>query len=127
MAYLHCHGRLKDGTSCGWSQDDFWSDRVYPNGFEEYTPFRADLIKDLKASLFRDKIYMDKSYLEENEIPYQTDEAGSFCKGTDFVACRLEQKAKSIRNMLVRTYEEFKVRKDTLVCPKCGQRDWDID
>lgn len=127
MAYLHCHGKMEDGTPCGWSQDDFWSDKIFPNGFEEYTPFRADLIKDLKASLFKDKIYMDKSFLEENQIPYKTDAEGHFCKGTDFVARRLEQRAKSIRNMLVRTYEEFKAKKETLACPRCGQRNWDID
>ena len=113
-AFLHCHT-----PNCNWSQDDFWEGG--------YTPFREDIIKNMKENLFKDKIYMDRWFLEENSIPHHTDKKGPYCKGVDLVAFELERTAKSIRNMLVRTYDEFKKNKDKLVCPKCGKQNWDID
>jgi len=116
MAYLHCHTK-----NCGWSQDDFWDQ----NG---YTPFREDIIKYLEKSLFKEKIYFDKYFFEENPyIPYWKDEKGWYCTGKDMVACNLENRARRIRNMLVKTEEEFIEKKDTLVCPCCGKQNWDID
>lgn len=131
MAYLHCHGKMEDGTACGWSQDDFWKmDDVF-NGKprEHYTPFRSDLVEDLKASIFKDKIYFDIEFFRSRPtLPHKKDADGKlFCKGTDFVAWSLEQKAKSIRGMLVRTYDEWISVKDAIACPRCGQRNWDID
>ena len=114
-AFLHCHT-----PNCNWSQDDFWE-------IGKYTPFRKDIIEDMEKNLFKDKIYMDRWYLEEYSIPHHKDNKGYYCKGTDLVAAKLEKKAKNIRNMLVRTFEEFKTNKDKLVCPKCGKQNWDID
>jgi hypothetical protein len=121
MAYLHCHGKLPNGKNCGWSQDDFWE-------IGKYTPFRRDLIDGMEKDLFKDKIYMDSSFFRCNpEIISYKDDQGIYCKGQDLTAWDLERRAKRIRNMLVRTYEEFKKNKDKLKCPKCGQQKWDID
>lgn len=116
MSYLHCHSK-----GCGWSQDDFWD----ING---YTPFREDLINDLKKYLFQDKVYMDEWFFKENlELPYCHDDGGFYCKGTELVTWMLKQKARSIENMLVKTFDEFKEKRESLVCPKCGKQNWDID
>jgi len=115
MAFLHCHT-----PNCNWSQDDFWD--------ENYTPVRQEIMKDLNKQLFKEKIYFDKEFFEDNPSLLQfQDEKGFYCTGTDYVAWDLERRAKRIRNMLVKTYDEFKEQKDTLKCPKCGKQDWDID
>ena len=131
MAYLHCHGRLPDGTACGWSQDDFWDQESVVDGkpVEGYTPLKSSIVKDMRRDLFRNRVYFDSGFFNDHpEIPHKVDSEGkSYCKGTDLVAWGLERKAKSIRNMLVRTYDEFKEKRDELVCPRCGQQKWDID
>ena len=115
MAYLHCHT-----PGCEWSQDDFWE----PNG---YSPFRPDIMRSFHEDLFKEKMYFDRPALEEMGILYDEDEHGCFCTGTDYVAWELERRARRIRNMLVKTYDEFKAKKDSLVCPRCGKQNWDID
>lgn len=115
MAYLHCHTK-----NCGWSQDDFWK--------ETYNPVNFDQNKDLYSDLFKERIYLDKNIVSKMEIKYYVDEENrTYVKGTDYVAYELERRASKIRNMLVKTYEEFKEKKDTLVCPRCGKQNWDID
>jgi hypothetical protein len=128
-AYLHCHGKLPDGTKCGWEQDDFWDKQHIKELYEGYTPFRSDTISHLKQSLFEDRIYCDVEYfLSHTDLPSQLDDKGDpYCKGTDYVAHDLRHRANRIQNMLVKTYDEFKGNKDKLVCPRCGQQDWDID
>lgn len=116
MSYLHCHTK-----NCGWSQDDFWD--------EHYTPLRPDIMKSLSEDLFKERIYFDKSmFVETGDLPYHLDEEGkAYCRGSDYVAWDLRKRAKRIQNMLVKTYAEFKANKDKLVCPRCGQQNWDID
>lgn len=131
MAFLHCHGILEDGTACGWGQDDFWEhDRLFNGKVREgYTPLRSDLMKDNIEHIFMDRVYFDAEFFRDRpEIPHKKDQDGKlYCKGTDLVAWDLEQRAKRIRGMLVKTYEEFLEKKDRLACPRCGQREWDID
>lgn len=130
MAYLHCHGKLEDGTSCGWSQDDFWQPTYVVEGkvYEGYTPLRSDLVAFIRGNLFKERVHMDLSFFEENPtIPCKKDAEGFYCYGPDLAAWELESKAKKIRGMLVRTEQEFKEKRDELVCPRCGQQKWDID
>lgn len=104
MAYLHCH-------SCDWGQDDFWE----PEG---YNPFVSHIIDTYKDILFRDTaIWID----EENHGRQIEIDA------RELVARELERKAQSIRNMRVKTYEDWKKIKDTWTCPECGSGNWDID
>jgi hypothetical protein len=113
--YLHCHTK-----NCGWSQDDFWN--------PSYNPVNFDQGKDLYDDLFKDRIYFGKECLMDMGIKYYVDEENkTYCKGADYVSHELERRAKKIKNMLVKTYDEFKEKQDTLVCPRCGQQNWDID
>jgi uncharacterized protein (DUF2126 family) len=103
MAFLHC-----DSIGCGWSQDDFWS----PDG---YNPFRQDIIDWLKACLFKDIIELDG---EEGHQRFT---------GTEFVAREIEKMAKSIRHMNIKTDDDWNKMKSEWACPRCGQKNWDID
>lgn len=115
MAFLHCH-------NCGWVQDDFWSRDV-----TAYHPFRVDIVEHLRASLFQDKVYFDKSFFEGTGIEFEEDAEGAYCVGKTYVAWRLTQMAFDIANMKYKTEEEWIAVKDRAVCPSCGKRAWDID
>lgn len=104
MAYLHCH-------ACGWSQDDFWE-------ADGYNPL--SMLKDNIKDLFRDKIEFDSNY-KDFGLPKQT------MTGPEYVAWELERKAGNIREMVYRTFEEYKTKNPERVCPKCGKKELDID
>ena len=108
MAGFDCH-------NCNFSQDDFWDKEK-----EGYSPFRPELMEDLRKMLFEDRVYFDKFVLEDFDLPILQDEKGYYAIGTEFVARKLELKAKSIRNMKVRTNEEWEEVKASFVCPECG-------
>ena len=118
MSFLHCH-------NCNWSQDDFWD----PKG---YNPFRHDLIQYLTDSLFKDRIVGDLCmFLEMGVDPADIHEheegRGYWVESCLFVARELEMKANSIRNMAVKTNEDWKRVRDNFCCPECGSKNWDID
>lgn len=141
MAYLHCHG-------CGWQQDDFWSE-------DGYNPFRNDHIEWLKELLFRDEpMAMDKWWIDEAEIPYQTREVTEEAPEGGWkvlsesdrdpkaprtylrhevlpkhmVVHGLRRMARSIENMMWRTEAEWKAAGGmNAPCPRCGESHWDID
>ena len=122
MSYLHCHGRLQDGTECGWGQDDFWE----IDGYNPISFLQKD--SDLNNNLFREKMYFDKWFFQDNpSIPHKEDEKGLYCSGRDYIIWELRRKANNIERMLVPTWEEWKEVRDTLKCPRCGGDDWDID
>ncbi len=101
MAYLHCH-------SCDWSQDDFWSEGGW-------TPLHEDIIAWYRKLLFQGTMNVDRP---------------GGCVDVDtreLVASYLETKAIGIRNMVWKTEEDWKVARDTAVCPNCGAQDFDID
>jgi len=113
MAYLHCH-------TCKWGQDDFWE----PEG---YNPLQESRVKDLREHLFQDKVRFDANFFKETGVPMSTDDEGHYCTGREYVAWELERRARNIREMDVRTYEEWKEVKDNWKCPKCGCKNPDID
>lgn len=102
MAYLHCH-------SCDWEQDDFWGGRDYP--------IRQDTIEWLRDLLLRDTVVIS---LGCDGPEKETDTR-------EVVAYELERLARRIRNMHVKTEDEFKKIKHIFTCPKCGSKSWDID
>jgi len=126
MAYLHCH--TKD---CGWSQGDFWEDPRNPGASKYcYHPFRKQTVDDWIDYLFKDKIYLDLSCFEDMGMDISKihkDEKGSYVDSRVYVAFELRRRARSIENMDVKTCEEWNKTKDSWTCPKCGQRNWDID
>jgi hypothetical protein len=109
MAFVYC-------VDCDWQQDDFWDE-------DGYTPFRQDIVDDLKASLFKDRIHFDVGFFRDfpGLKPDGTDDKGPWLKGTTYVAWDLRRLAKRIENMLFRTSEEFDARgAGKWKCPKCG-------
>jgi hypothetical protein len=85
-------------------------------------------MKSLSEDLLKERIYFESMFFDSSELQYYIDEKGKpYCKGTDYVAWNLEKRAKRIRNMFVKTYDEYRANKDKLFCPRCGQQNWDID
>jgi hypothetical protein len=118
MAYLHCH-------NCGWSQDDFWSEDN-----KGWSPFKPDRMAEYKKDLFREKIHMDLECLASLGAHLKVvkkDEKGWYISGQEYVALELERKARSIRNMFLRTYEDWEKVKNIIRCPRCDKGNWDID
>lgn len=115
MAYLHCH-------NCNWSQDDFWSE-------DGWTPFREEDIAHLRSNLFADVVsFGSDPHIKEMFPTGKLTEDGHWdVDSREYVASELERTARSIRNMNVKTWEEWEQVKDTWKCPKCGSTDWDID
>ena len=107
---------------CRWSQDDFWSEDK-----DGYSPFRPDIVENLRKSLFKEKIYFDRFVLEDLHLPIRKDENGYYAIGQEYVAMKLIAKAKSIMNMQVKTGEEWKEVKDSFVCPECGSTHIEVD
>lgn len=117
MAYIHCH--TKD---CGWGQDDFWEE----GGYNPVRFIQTD--KNFESHLFKEKMYFDEwMFLENPSLDYHEDENGFYCSGKDYVVWEFRRKADNIENMLVISQNEWMDQKDTLVCPKCGQQNWDVD
>jgi len=118
--YLHCH-------NCGWSQDDFWEeDTSFGDG---YSPFRKSDVDWLKEKLFEDHINVDINYIRDMrglgfDFDIEKDPKGGYnVKTTDFVAMELMRKARNIKNMRVKTWEDWEKVRDDFVCPKCGSKD----
>ena len=114
MPFLHCH-------SCNWSQDDFWEK-------DGYNPFQQYFIDEIKNYLFeKDLITMDINVLKELNLPYILENGECKVEPKDLVLSELKRKIKQIENMQYHTYEDWKESCETAVCPKCGEKNWDID
>ena len=105
MAFLHCH-------SCNWEQDDFY--RV-----DGYNPAKSltDWMEKLCSGDIDKQFSNCSEFLAENG-PISTREV---------IAREFEKYAKNIRNMPWITEEQWRRDKDEAVCPKCGERNFDID
>ena len=114
MAYLHCH-------NCDWSQDDFWSE-------EGWSPFAKGNMQSMKEYLFKDTVtFGADSHIKEVFPTGELVDGHWVVDSREYVAHELERTARSIRNMAVKTNEDWEKVKDTWKCPKCGSNDWDID
>jgi len=105
MSFLHCH-------SCDWSQDDFYS-------VDGYNP--AEYLKSWMEDLCKDDI--DKQFSNCSEF---LAENGPISK-REVIAREFENFAQRIREMKWVTWEQWKKDRDFAVCPKCGDRNFDID
>jgi hypothetical protein len=114
MAFLHCH-------NCDFSQDDFWDESYNPITFLEET-----YTKELLTVKNLDEIVeMDKWAIEEMGICVGPDKNGPTRR--ELIAWELERSARSIRNMIYRTFHEFKEKNPNAICPKCRKKELDID
>lgn len=144
MAYLHCH--TKD---CNWSQDDFWSKSYNPLtkiwddikwllkpryikwdwGFAtyeipeliKYTGIKVKLIE----KFFPNDATIKIKYNENEEI--QKYYKAWCCFSWKWLLLEIVKEYKNFKAMKWWTYEQWLRDKDTAVCPKCGQRNFDID
>jgi hypothetical protein len=98
MAYVHCH-------NCDFSQDDYWC--------ESYNPIRWLL--NWEKDLLSQKLDEVPDWSEGNK-PWR-----------ELLALELERKAESIRTMIYRTHEEYRERNPKQICPKCNQKELDVD
>jgi hypothetical protein len=109
MAYLHCH--TKD---CNWSQDDFYE-------LDGYNP--AKYLEGWMEALLADDV--DESFTDDSEF---IRENGDISR-REVIAREFEKFARRIRSSKWLTWEQWKRDYDngTAVCPKCGERNFDID
>lgn len=107
MAYLHCHTK-----NCGWEQDDFYS-------VDGYNPIMY--LKNWMEDLCGDDI--DKPFTDDALFLRQNGNMTT----REVIAREFDKYAKRIREMKWVTYEQWKRDKDSAVCPKCGERNFDID
>lgn len=114
MAYLHCH-------SCYWSQDDFYS--------RSYNPL-TKLWRDFKW-LWKPYRFQIDSHCINDLTKYTHIPVYVWNKNTVFSwNWLLLETVKDIKVALETkwwTWESWKKVKDTAVCPKCGDKNWDID
>lgn len=65
---------------------------------------------------------MDPNWKEE--IGYGRD---AVVTRQELLAYEFERCARNIREMVYRTFEEYKEKNPDGICPQCGQRNFDID
>jgi hypothetical protein len=92
---------------CGWQQDDFWT--------ENYNPISK--LKDWEADLFSDNFREWRPDLVTDDLDFLA-EHGSVSM-QEIIALEVEKTANNIRNMVFRTYKEF--REAGCKCPECNE------
>lgn len=120
MAYLHCH-------SCDWSQDDFWDFKIRWNKLHKWSsrPFGYNplslLLEDF-SWLFKPRIIkFDTHFAEDNG--FKSNDIHSWA----ILLLHIKRRFRSLFTQKWRTYKSWMKVKDTAVCPKCGERNFDID
>jgi hypothetical protein len=107
MSFLHCHT-----PNCHWEQDDFYS-------LDGYNP--AEYLKSWMEQLCADDV--DEQFSTDIQF---VKELGPISK-REVIAQEFEKFADRIRKMPWVTWEQWERDRETAVCPKCGQRNFDID
>ena len=113
--YLHCH-------DCGWEQDDFWSEDGY-NPFSHINFLTETLFKDRITNVQAEKFIFTDMGFDESQIHDSPDGEICWVDAREYVAHCLERKANSIRNMAVKTLDDWREVKGHFCCPKCGCSD----
>jgi len=122
MSYLHCHTK-----NCNWSQDDFWNWKWKgllkfwqwkrrPFG---YNPFSL-VLEDIAEYWFPRFIRWDSHYAKEMNIPVS--EFSWFA-----IVRSIKWNTKRVFTQTWWTYKSWENARDKAVCPKCKQKNWDID
>jgi len=108
MAFLHCE-------SCDWQQDDFYEMDGYNP--PKYLSSWNDSLCGKRSDKIDELFSKDSQFLREFG-PISTRE---------IIAKEYDKYAQRIRGMKWITREQWDRDKDTAVCPKCGDRNFDID
>ena len=119
MAYLHCH-------SCDWSQDDFYTKRYNP-----LTKIWDDikwLWKPKIISLQQDIVDDLVGYTHVPVLRWQdSDWSGYRFFSWNWLLLELVKDIRVAYRTKWWTWKSWKKARDTAVCPKCGDRNFDID
>lgn len=108
MAYIHCH-------SCDWSQDDFYHE-------DGYNPARY-LLSWMSYLCGSKKDRLDDQFSDDAEFVREHGDVTT----REVIATNFENFANRIRTMTWVTYEEWEKDPDRWICPKCKNKDLDID
>jgi len=100
MAVLHCH-------TCGWEQDDFWR--------KTYNPLTK--LVQLFSWLWIPR------YIKFDEELY----GRKYIFSWHMLSIRIVEEIVNIMNMRWWTEKDWEKDKETAACPKCGDRNFDID
>ena len=118
MAYLHCH-------SCDWSQDDF-----YTKGYNPLTKIWDDIGWTIKPRRieFDDSCINDmKKYCYTPIIAKVTKRGLQSVFSLNWLIVEMERNIRSFIKMKWLTWDSWKKVQNKAVCPKCGDRNFDID
>ncbi len=107
MAYLHCH-------NCDFNQDDYWSE----DGWNPVKSFENDKDTLLNEDL-DETVRMDSNWLREHGRESVT--------RRDLVVLHLRQIIARVEGMVYRTHDELRERNPDMRCPRCGERELDVD
>ena len=123
MAYLHCHTK-----GCNWSQDDFWDWkwvgilgfwrwRHRPFGYNPFSMILEDVAEYWRPRFIEFDLYAMK------EMGFNMKRIHSW----RMLAYQVRKHFRRFFTTKWKTWEGWKKVRDTAVCPKCGQRNFDID
>jgi len=148
MAYLHCHTK-----NCGWSQDDFWyfklknpfyiiKDNIirrkpyislgkntlhFNPRFLGYNPLSL-IIEDLFEYGRPRWIGFDSFFIEENNFKYRQGKEFKEVFSWRLLIWNIKRNINSLFKQKWWAYKYWKKDYDNgAVCPKCGERNFDID
>lgn len=118
MAYLHCH-------SCDWSQDDF-----YTKGYNPLTRMKDSIGWTIKPRMLNFDKWMVDEQKKYRYIPIfsKVDKKGfANVFSWNWLLIELERDITSFLHMKWWTWKKWNKVKHKAVCPKCGDRNFDID
>ena len=145
MAYLHCH--TKD---CGWSQDDFWDKSYNPftrtwndikwlwkpkwigldkwiiDDMTEYTGVKVK-VREIKKEMSEESALKSSRSAQNRNDLYSTTYYEFQVFSWQWLWLELVAEWKNIQHMKWWTWKSWKKARDNAVCPKCGERNFDID
>ena len=137
--YLHCH-------TCDWSQDDFWNFKFkieycsYKKSWFKYRLYLgynpiSKTIEDIKwlakprlMELEKDVFFDLIKYTKVPVYRFKSNKK-SICRffSWNWLLLELIKEWKNFRNMKWITFKQWKRDSNIAVCPKCGDRNFDID
>ena len=120
MSFLHCHTK-----NCKWSQDDFWEFKIKwkfwttqrPFGYNPLSLVIEDFLEYKKPRI----INMDRSWA--NSAGFKSNNILSW----RIMIWSMKRHIKRLFTQKWWTWKSWKKASENAVCPKCGQKNFDID
>ncbi len=117
MAYLHCH-------SCDWAQDDFYSKSYNPT-----TKIWSDIKWLWKPRIIDLENFIVEDLIKYTHVPIIKKKSGHQYKffSWNWLLLEIVKDVKLALKQKWWTWESWQKDKKAAVCPKCGDRNFDID